>query len=184
MIFEHFRYTINSGYPIINKNRLDVSDGRKGSSHLQAFTQYELSDDSSSDDVCAEKCVSNFRSKSRERGQCEATTGTKDKMTEVISLQKSNGMFDVSREHWAGSVLETYLGSYIDVKSNCPSGIKMHLWITALSMKILEVKMEDKKDLWDLVMQKSKKFLNAEVNKVNEKYENLMNQAEKFVKTK
>ena len=107
-----------------------------------------------------------------------------DKMTELINLQKSNGVFELSSENWNGSVLEEYLGSYSDVMSSCPNGIDINLWITALSMKILEVKMADREDLWDLVMQKSKKFLNAEVNKVNENYENLMNQAEKFVKSK
>ena len=107
-----------------------------------------------------------------------------DKMTELINLQKSNGVFEISSKNWIGSILEEYLGCFPDVKSSCPKGIEINLWITALCMKILEVKMEDKKDLWDLVMQKSHKFLNAELNKVDETYENLMNQAEKFVKTK
>ena len=107
-----------------------------------------------------------------------------DKMTELINHQKSNGVFEISSKNWIGSVLEEYLGNYPDVKSCCPKGIEINLWITALSMKIFEVKMEDKKDLWDLVMQKSHKFLIAELNKVDETYENLMNEAEKFVKTK
>ena len=148
-------------------------------------TLVESCDYSSFDDEnFAESCVSNFRSKSREQVKCEATTGTKDRMTELINLQKSNGMFDVSREHWAGSVLEQYLGSYTDVKSNCPSGIEMHLWITALSMKILEIKMEDKKELWDLIARKSQKFLNLEMQKENRNCQELMDQAEKYVKSK
>ena len=107
-----------------------------------------------------------------------------DRMTELINLQKSNGEFEISSKNWIGSVLGEYLGSYTDVKSSCPKGIEINSRITALSMKILEVKMEDKKDLWDLVMQKSHKFLNAELIKVKENYENLMNQAEMFVKSK
>ena len=107
-----------------------------------------------------------------------------DKMTELINLQKSNGVFEISSENWIGSVYEEYLGSYSDVKSSCPEGIDINLWITALSMKIFEVKMEDKKDLWDLVMRKSHKFINATLNNINEDYDNLMNQAEEFVKTK
>ena len=122
--------------------------------------------------------------KSRKCMKIEDKQQSMDKMTELINLQKSNGVFELSSENWVGSVLEEYLGSYSVVISRCPKGIKINLWITALSMKILEVKMEDKKDLWDLVMQKSHKFLNAELNKVDETYENLMNQAEKFVKTK
>ena len=123
-------------------------------------------------------------SKSRKCMKIEDKQHSKDKMTELINLQKSNGAFEISSENWIGSVYEEYLGSYSDVKSSCPEGIDINLWITALSMKIFEVKMEDKKDLWDLVMRKSHKFLNAELNKINENYENLMNQAEKLVKTK
>ena len=80
--------------------------------------------------------------------------------------------------------METYLGSYIDVKSNCPSGIKMHLWITALSMKILEIKMEEKKELWDLVARKSQKFLSLEMQKEKRNCQELNDQAEKYVKSK
>ena len=45
------------------------------------------------------------------------------------------------------------LGAYTDVKFGCPKGMNKNLWITALSMKILEIRMGDKKDLWDLVAQ-------------------------------
>ena len=121
---------------------------------------------------------------SRDCVKIEAKKQSMDKMTELINLQKSNGVFEISSENWIGSVYEEYLGSYSDVKSSCPKGIDINLWITALSMKIFEIKMEDKKDLWDLVMRKSHKFLNAKLNNINENFESLMNQAEKFVKTK
>ena len=133
-----------------------------------------------------EKCTQRFDSSldSRDCVKIEAKKESMDKMTELINLQKSNGVFEISSENWIGSVYEEYLGSYSDVKSRCPKGIDINLWITALSMKIFEVKMEDKKDLWDLVMRKSHKFLHVELHKDNEIYENLMNQAEKFVKSK
>ena len=152
--------------------------------YLSATTRYKVCDDSSSDDASAERCVSNFSSKSQERVKCEATTGSNDRMTELINLQKSNGMFDVTHEHWAGSVLEIYLGSYIDVTSNCPSGIEIHLWITALCMKILEIKMGDKKELWDLIARKGQKFLNLEMQKENRNCQELIDQAENYVKSK
>ena len=106
---------------------------------------------------------------------------TGEKMTDLINLQKSNGSLELSSVNWGGSVLEEYLGSYSDVQSNCPPEIEMNLWITLLSMKIFEIKMADKKDLWDLVMRKSHKFLNQQV-KGN--IENLIDQAEKYVKSK
>ena len=104
-----------------------------------------------------------------------------DGITDLINLQKANGAFELSSENWVGSVLEEYLGSYSDVKSNCPPGIEMNLWITALSMKILEIEMGDKKDLWDLVMRKSHRFLNQ---KLKGNLEILIDQAEKYVKKK
>ena len=60
----------------------------------------------------------------------------------------------------------------------------MHLWITALSMKILEIKMEEKKELWDLVARKSQKFLSLEMQKEKRNCQELNDQAEKYVKSK
>ena len=134
----------------------------------------------------AERSVSNFRSRGRAHvtGKSEVKTQENDSMTELINLQKSNGGFVVSAEDWTGSVLEKYLGNYTDVKSKCPSGIGMNLWITGLSMKIFEIKMGEKKELWDLVARKSQKFLNLELNKEKEKYQRLIEEAEKYVKSK
>ena len=134
----------------------------------------------SDEDDGAERCVNNFQS----RGRKEIKPQSKDKMTELINLQKSNGAFDVSREYWVGSVLEDFLGDYEDVKSNCPSEIEMSLWITTLSLKILEIKMGDEKELWDLVVRKSLKFLNGEMQKTKQDFQRLIEQAEKFIKSK
>ena len=109
---------------------------------------------------------------------------TKDKMTELINLQQSNGSFDVSNKDWTGSVLEEYLGGYIEVKSCCPIGLKMSLWITALSIEILEVKMDDKKELWDLVLRKSRKFLKDQLSKEDGDYKELIDLAEIYVKSR
>ena len=143
----------------------------------------ETSFESTDKGECAERCVSSLMSSRNmeKKSRDEAKKNTTERMTELISLQKSNGEFKISDEDWTGSVLEEYLGSYSDVKSNCPTGIEMNLWITALSMKILELKMEDKKDLWDLVMRKSHKFLNQELN---EAMENLLDLAVTYVKNK
>ena len=105
-------------------------------------------------------------------------------MTDLISLQKASGSFEIANEGWAGSVLEEYLGNDKEVEMTCPVGIAMHLWITALSMKIFEMKMGDKKDLWALVLRKSKIFLEGELKNEKEKYDALMEHAEKYVERK
>ena len=87
------------------------------------------------------------------------TKQTEDRMSELIGLQKSNGIFEISPKDWTESVLDFYAGKYEDVKSSCPHGVRLELWITALAIKIMEVKMSDKKELWELVAQKSKKSL-------------------------
>ena len=60
----------------------------------------------------------------------------------------------------------------------------MNLWITALSMKILEIKMSDKKDLWNLVVQKSEKFLKEQLKKEKRNYKELIDLAVKYVISK
>ena len=47
--------------------------------------------------------------------------------------------------------------------------------------QIFEIKMADKKDLWDLVMRKSHKFL---IQELKGNIKNLVDQAEKYVKSK
>ena len=138
------------------------------------------------DDSLIEACSSGpvLMSRSIKRTELECKIDTRDEMTELISLQKSNGLFEISNKEWTGSVLEKYLGAYTEVKFGCPLGMKTYLWITALSMKILEIKMSDKKDLWDLVAQKSEKFLKEELKQEMENYKSLIDLAEKYVKSK
>ena len=164
-------------------NELDCDDLIEAGSMMQPLSAMERSAVSSDEDECAERSVSSLMSSrnAEKKSQAEVKKDITVRMTELISLQKSNGEFKISDEDWTGSVLEEYLGSYSDVKSNCPTGIEMNLWITALSIKVLEIKMEDKKDLWDLVARKSHKFLNKELNGA---IENLLDLAAKYVKSK
>ena len=139
------------------------------------------------DDSLLEQCSSGFKLQPQmrmNRSELQCKIDARDEMAELISLQKSNGLFEISNKEWIGSVLEKYLGAYTDVKFGCPLGMKTNLWITALSMKILEIKMGDKKDLWDLVAQKSEKFLKEELKQDMGNYKSLIDLAEKYVKSK
>ena len=93
-------------------------------------------------------------------------------------------MFDLFDKDWAGSVFEEYLGVYNDVEISRPLGIDMKIWITVLAMKILEIKMDDEKDLWYFVGQKSINFLKEKMENENEDYNLLIDLAEKYVKNK
>ena len=109
-------------------------------------------------DIYSEKGPSNAMLLSEEIEKCDdpIKLNIKDKIAELISLQISNGIFEIPDDGWPGRVLNEYPGTFEQVNIGCPLGIYMHLWITALSMKILEIKMSEEKDLWDLVVQKVK----------------------------
>ena len=146
----------------------------------------ESSDEEMSSDGVAESAPNPFSRFATNRNQ-KKTTETKqpeDKMTELIGLQKSNGIFDISSNDWTESVIAFYLGKYEDVQSSCPPGVTISLWITALALKIMEIKMSDKKELWELVAQKSKKSLNVELKNDKEQIQTILDQAEEYLEMK
>ena len=102
-------------------------------------------------------------------------------MTELVSLQGSNGAFKLYSKKWKNSVFEEYAGSYEAVQSSCPKCVKITLWITALAIKILELKMLGKKDLWELVAQKSRKYILAKLNQDIKERFSLLAKAEEYI---
>jgi hypothetical protein len=130
----------------------------------------------------AESCVSPFAQFST--NSVSKTKQPEDRMDELISLQKSSGMFEISLKDWTGTALDFYLGKYEDVQSKCPSGVAINLWFTALAITIMEIKMSEKKELWELVAQKSKKSLNVELKKNKEQFQALLDKAEEYAKSK
>ena len=103
-------------------------------------------------------------------------------MVELIGLQKANGIFDISSKDWKESVLEFYAGKYEDIQSSCPPDITIALWITALAIQIMEIKMIENKDLWELVAEKSKKILHVELKKIMEHPQTVLDKAEEYIK--
>ena len=104
-----------------------------------------------------------------------------DQMTQLLNFQRSNGTFKISPENWIGSIFEVYAGSYEDVRSRCPAGIKITLWITALAIKILELKLGEKRDLWELVEQKSIKYIFSELKQNKLELNRLLTNAEEYI---
>ena len=104
------------------------------------------------------------------------------KMTALVNSQKSDGMFEIAPDRWDDSVFYIYLGSHGNVKKACPKGIDFSHWLTILAIKILEIKMSEEKDLWELVAAKGKKCL---VNLLNneEEHQKLQDTAEEYVKS-
>ena len=104
-----------------------------------------------------------------------------DQMTRLLNFQRSNGKFKISPENWIHSIFEVHAGSYEDVQSRCPAGIKITLWITALAIKILELKLGGKRDLWELVEQKSIKYIFSELKQNKLELNRLLTNAEEYI---
>ena len=82
-----------------------------------------------------------------------------DKIGELIRFQNSNGVFNLSSDEWKKSLFEEYAGGFVDVQSFCPVDLPLDSWITAIAIKIFEMKMSTMETLWKLVVQKSKTYL-------------------------
>ena len=105
-----------------------------------------------------------------------------DDMTRLVNLQSSGGVFIQCEENWWNEgVFIKYLGSFQDVMASCPYYTDINTWLTALAMKILEVYMTEKKELWELVAEKSNKYLLNQLLNNNELYNELQKKAEDFV---
>ena len=109
------------------------------------------------------------------------TQSLEDKMTSLVYMQNYNGIFDLSSEEWEGSVFDEYAGKFDDVVNICPLGISFENWLAALAINIFELKMSNKKKLWELVVQKSKKFLKQTVG---DDYEILLSKAKDWIHNK
>ena len=104
-----------------------------------------------------------------------------DQMTQLLDFQRSNGTFEISPENWINSIFEVYAGSYDDAQSSCPAGIKITLWITALAIEILELKLDEKRDLWELIVEKSIKYILSELKQNKLELMVLLTKAEKHI---
>ena len=66
------------------------------------------------DDSLLEQCSSGFKLQPQmrmNRSELQCKIDARDEMAELICLQKSNGLFEISNKEWIGSVLEKYLGA-------------------------------------------------------------------------
>ena len=108
-------------------------------------------------------------------------TITDDEMAQLVNLQKSNGSFEIFSDEWKNSIFEVYAGKFENVQSSCPTGVKNTAWFTALAVKILELKMAETRDLWELVAKKSKKYILTELKEDKEQCDQLLSKAEEYI---
>ena len=93
-------------------------------------------------------------------------------LNELIDLQSANGTFEM------GKSIETHLNmKEEDIKKNCPQGVDMDIWITALCIALIEIKFKESKDLWELVTSKARKSIESATENMDE----ILVKAEKYV---
>ena len=126
---------------------------------------------------CAESSMLGGISRSKKASQ----TITDDEMAQLVNLQKSNGLFEIFSDEWKNSVFGVYSGKFEDVLSIWPTGIKNTVWFTALAVKILELKMAETRDLWELVAKKSQKYILAELKEDKEQCEQMLSKADEYI---
>ena len=113
-------------------------------------------------------------------------------MTALISFQNWNGSFTCNSEKWTNSVFEYYLGSLQQVNEKFPKHLifdshvgnnstNSEIWTTALAIKIMEIKMKDRINTWDLVAQKGAHFLKQRCKDNVDSYHELLKEAENVV---
>ena len=115
------------------------------------------------------------------RSKKASQTNTDDKMAQLVSLQKSNGSFEICSDEWKNGVFEVYAGKFEDVLASCPTGIRNTVWVTALAVKILQLKMAETRDLWELVGKKSKQYILTKLEEDKEQCEQLLCKAEEYI---
>ena len=144
-------------------------------SEMDSSSAIEL--ESAAVSFCAESSMLGGISRSKKASQMN----TDDKMAQLVSLQKSNGSFEICSDEWKNGVFEVYAGKFEDVLSSCPSGVKSTVWVTALALKILELNMAETINLWELVGKKTKQFILAELKADKEQCEQLLSKAEEYI---
>ena len=84
-------------------------------------------------------------------------------LNELIDLQLANGTFKM------GKSIETLLNMEEKViKINCPDGVDMDIWITAICIALIEIKFKESKDLWELVTSKARKAIGRSTENMDE----------------
>jgi len=113
---------------------------------------------------------------SQTKAKLSKTTETTDIVMELISQQSFNGNFA-----W-GEALKVALkeDSQEKILARSPRKVSLENWLTILVITYLKLKKPDEKDLWELVVQKAKSFLEKEEPNV-EKRRRLEKAAEEYI---
>ncbi len=103
-----------------------------------------------------------------------------DDLTDIVDLQGSSGIFK-----W-GPALERILGmSQLVFNSKKPSEVETteEVWLTLVMVALLETKMAEKKELWELVADKAVKYAKKQLGGDEDKLGKIREAAKKIIMT-
>jgi hypothetical protein len=86
-------------------------------------------------------------------------TDAPDDLNEMINLQLANGSFQ-----WGTAIERLLAMPEKAAKKYCPSGETLDVWITAIAIALFEDKLKREKPLWELVVDKAKRYLTKNSN--------------------
>ncbi len=112
------------------------------------------------------RCSSDQERLDTDEGTDNLVSPPTDDLTAVVDLQGSSGVFK-----W-GPALERILGmSQSDLNAKKPSEVETteEVWLTLVMVALLETKMAEKKELWELVADKAIKFAKKQLGGDEEK---------------
>lgn len=109
--------------------------------------------------------------KAKESGSFqEKNSNESDLFQELIDLQGSSGLFK-----WGKAMEKAFQMKEDEI--NIDMGVEKEIWITALVVVYFQQKMPDKKDLWELIVDKAVKEMKKKIGDVKE----ILERAEKIV---
>ena len=92
----------------------------------------------------------------------EKTLVDEDFVQNLIRQQKADGCFKF------GNIFQDILKlNQEEIKQKCPTNIKFDDWLTAIAIFLLTKKFADEKVLWELIVDKAKKYLKKNGHDIN-----------------
>ena len=100
---------------------------------------------------------------------------TDDAITALVDLQSTNGCFQ-----WGKGFDRQGLDKK-KVTDSTPSGTEFSEWLTALAIQLMELKLQDHRDVLELVIKKARKYLTFALEPQDDG--ELLTQARAFIQT-
>ena len=126
------------------------------------------------EDMCLDDigfCDAGVKKKDKESDFCpEKEVDESDLFQDLVDLQGSSGLFK-----WGKAMEKAFKMKEDEIKPEM--NVEKEIWITALVVAYFEKKMPEKKDLWELIVEKAVKEMKKKTENVTE----ILERAAKFV---